>query len=126
MSLKNPNRWFLLLSSLIMIAIALVGYFMPSIHIPFATEGAAVKLYRFNYGVIAWMILLSNNLFAMRTYLIITGWIMIYMVVSNWTYLPPSQAFHFTFEDNILHSNVGLISIFIGVIYGEKQGSKSL
>jgi|GEM_PF-1972278 hypothetical protein len=126
MSLKNPNRWFLFLSSFIMISIVAMSYFVASTDIPFATEGVFVKLYRINYAVIAWMTLLSNNLSTIRTYLVITGWIMIYMVVSTWAYLPPSNAASFTFYDNILHSNIGLISIFIGVIYSSDDEIESL
>ncbi len=115
---KNPNYWFLLLSALLMTAIAVISYFFPS-KIPFATEGVPIKLYRLNYGIIAAMILLTNNLTAIRAYLIITGWIMIFFVVSTWINLPIENILHFTKQDNILHSNIGVISIFIGVIYSQ-------
>jgi len=117
---KNPNYWFLLLSALLMFAIALASYLMPN-KVPFATEGVPIKLYRLNYGIIAVMVLLTNNLLAIRTYLIVTGWLMIFFVVSTWLNLPPEDIMQFTKQDNILHSNVGVISIFIGVIYGESS-----
>lgn len=122
---KNPNYWFLLLSALIMTTIAVVSYFYPS-KIPFATEGVPIKLYRLNYGIIAGMVLLTNNLTAIRAYLIITGWIMIFFVVSTWMDLPIGNILHFTKQDNILHSNIGVISIFIGVIYSQPHSEKTL
>jgi hypothetical protein len=122
---KNPNYWFLLLSAVLMTAIAVISYFCPS-KLPFATEGVPIKLYRLNYGIIALMVLLTNNLTAIRAYLIITGWIMIFFVVSTWINLPIEDVLHFTKQDNILHSNVGVISIFIGVIYSQTPTEKSL
>jgi len=117
---KNPNYWFLLLSALLMSSIAITSYFMPN-KIPFASEGMEIKLYRVNYSIIAVMALLSNSLFIIRGYLILTGWLMIFFVVSTWLNLPPESILHFTKQDNILHSNVGVISIFIGVIYGQSH-----
>lgn len=122
---KNPNYWFLLVSAVLMIAIAVGSYFMPN-KIPFATEGVSIKLYRLNYGIIAVMVLLTNNLLAVRTYLIITGWLMIFFVVSTWLSLPFGSNFQFTKADNILHSNIGVISIFIGIIYTDPTKEKSL
>ncbi len=115
---KNPNYWFLLLSAVLMSAIAVASYFMPN-KIPFATEGVAIKLYRVNYGILAAIMLLTNNLLAIRTYLILTGWLMIFFVVSTWLNLPLENTLQFTKQDNILHSNIGVISIFVGVIYGD-------
>lgn len=120
---KNPNYWFLLVSALLMSSIAIASYFMPN-KIPFATEGVAIKLYRVNYSIIAAMVLLSNNLWVIRGYLILSGWIMIFFVVSTWLNLPLENILHFTKQDNILHSNVGVISIFIGVIYGQSHQHK--
>lgn len=115
---KNPNYWFLFLSALVMIAIATASYFVPG-KVPFATDGLLIKLYRINYAVLAMMVLLSNNMQVVRTYLIITGWLMIFFVVSSWLDLAPEGMFLFTKSDNILHSNIGVISIFIAVIYGD-------
>lgn len=120
---KNPNYWFLLLSALLMSSIAIASYFMPN-KIPFASEGLEIKLYRVNYSILAFMALLSNNLLVIRGYLILTGWVMIFFVVSTWLNLPPESVLHFTKQDNILHSNVGVISIFIGVIYGQSRQHK--
>ena len=92
---KNPNYWFLLLSALLMASIAVASYFMPN-KIPFASEGMGIKLYRVNYSIIALMALLSNNLFIIRGYLILTGWVMIFFVVSTWLNLPPETILHFT------------------------------
>ncbi len=117
---KNPNYWFLLLSALVMIAIGVASYFIPE-KIPLSANNLPVKLYRLNYGVLALMALLSNNLVIVRSYLIITGWIMIFFVVSTWVHFPIAGMFEFTKQDNILHSNIGVISIFIGVIYGESS-----
>ena len=122
---KNPNYWFLLLSALVMIAIATASYFVPG-KIPFASEGLLIKLYRLNYGILAIMALLANNLMIVRTYLILTGWLMIFFVVSTWINFPPEGFFQFTKPDNILHSNIGVISIFIGVIYGESDPEETL
>lgn len=121
---KNPNYWFLLLSALVMIAIATASYFIPS-KIPFATDGLFMKLYRLNYGILAIMALLSNNLMIIRTYLILTGWLMIFFVVSTWIDFPPEGFFQFTKADNILHSNIGVISIFVAVIYGDSNSANS-
>jgi hypothetical protein len=120
---KNPNYWFLLLSALLMSSIAIASYFMPE-KIPFASEGMGIKLYRVNYSIIAIMALLSNNLFVIRCYLILTGWIMIFFVVSTWLKFPAESILQFSKHDNILHSNVGIISIFIGVIYGPSHQHK--
>jgi hypothetical protein len=120
---KNPNYWFLFLSALLMSSIAVVSYFMPN-KIPFASEGIGVKLYRINYSIIALMVLLSNNISIIRCYLILTGWVMIIFVVSTWLNFPSESILHFTKQDNILHSNVGVISIFIGVIYGQSHQPK--
>lgn len=120
---KNPNCWFLLLSALLMSSIAIASYFMPN-KIPFASDGIGIKLYRVNYSILAAMALLSNNIKIMRGYLILSGWVMIYFVVSTWLNLPPESILHFTKQDNILHSNVGIISIFVGVIYGQSHQQK--
>lgn len=120
---KNPNYWFLLVSALLMSSIAIASYFIPN-KIPFATEGIEIKLYRINYALVAAMALLSNNLLVIRVYLVLSGWLMIFFVVSTWLNLPLENILHFTKQDNILHSNVGIISIFIGVIYGQSQQHK--
>jgi len=120
---KNPNYWFLLICVIIMTAIAIASYFIPN-KIPFATEGIGIKLYRINYAVLAIMALLSNSLNVVRGYLIVTGWVMVFLVVSNWLHLTPETIFQFTKQDNFLHSNLGVISIFIGVIYGKSTASK--
>lgn len=120
---KNPNYWFLLVSALLMASIAMASYFMPN-KIPFASEGVAIKLYRVNYAIIAGMVLLGNNLLMVRVYLILSGWLMIFFVVSTWLNLPLENILHFTKQDNILHSNLGVISIFIGVIYGQSHQHK--
>jgi hypothetical protein len=117
---KNPNYWFLLVCAIIMSAITIATYFMPN-KIPFATEGLGIKLYRINYAVLAIMALLSNSLPVIRGYLIVTGWAMVFFVVSNWLHLTPETIFQFTKQDNFLHSNVGVISIFIGVVYGKSS-----
>jgi len=117
---KNPNYWFLLLSALVMIAIATASYFVPD-KVPFATDGLLVKLYRLNYGILGIMAIISYNLKIVRTYLIVTGWLMIFFVISSWLDLTPEGMFLFTKPDNILHSNIGVISIFIAVIYGDSE-----
>ncbi|MBC7452056.1 MAG: hypothetical protein H7259_11270 [Cytophagales bacterium] len=123
MNLNNPNRWFLLISSLIMILIATASYVIPSSDIPFATEGIFVHLFRINYGIIAWMFLLGNSLMAVRAYLIITGWVLIYLVIANWLDLPPENLMHLTSADNVLNVNLGIISIFVGIMFGDKTNS---
>ena len=120
---KNPNYWFLFVSTLLMSSIAIASYFIPN-KIPFATEGIEIKLYRVNYALVAVMALLSNNLLIIRIYLIFSGWMMIFFVVSTWLSLPLESVLPFTKQDNILHSNVGIISIFIGVIYGQSSQHK--
>ena len=117
MNLKNPNRWFLLLSSFIMISIAAVAYILPG-RIPFAGEGMPVLLYRVNYAVLTWIVLIAGNMFLLRTYAVLSGWIMIFFVLCNWMHFFPDTLFHFTVGDNLLHTNIGLISIFIAVMYG--------
>lgn len=117
MNFKTPNRWFLLISSLIMVLIATASYIIPSTYIPFATEGIFVHLFRINYGLIAWMFLLSNNTMAIRSYLVVTGWVLVYLVIANWLDLPPEHLMNLSPADNILNTNLGVISIFIGIIY---------
>ncbi len=106
-----------------MSAIVVATYFIPN-KIPFATEGVGIKLYRINYAALAIMTLLSNNITIMRGYLIATGWMMVFFVVSTWLQLPLQDIFQFTKHDNFLHSNIGVISIFIGVVYGKSTGLK--
>lgn len=120
---KNPNYWFLLACATLMVAIAVASYFIPN-KMPFAVEGIEIKLYRINYAIVAIMALLSNNLTIIRSYLIISGWIMIFFVVSTWLHLSVENVFHFTKQDNFLHSNIGVISIFIGVVYGKSYHIK--
>jgi hypothetical protein len=122
---KNPNYWFLLVSALIMMGIAAASYYFPD-YISFATEGVGVKLYRFNYALVAAMALLTNSLFVIRGFLILSGWLMIYFVVATWLHLPPDSLVHFTKQDNILHTNLGIISIFVGVIYGAAPQKEAL
>jgi hypothetical protein len=122
---KNPNYWFLIVSALIMMCIAVTSYYFPD-HVPFATEGAGVKLYRFNYALVAAMVLLTNNLSIIRGFLILSGWLMIYFVVATWLHFPPDALVHFTKKDNILHTNLGIISIFVGVIYGAAPQKEAL
>jgi len=123
MNLKNPNRWFLLLSSLIMISVAGIGYLLPGKSL-FASEGMTVLLYRLNYAILTWIVLATGNDYFLRVYAILTGWVMIYFVLATWMSLPPDAVFHFTVGDNLLHTNLGLIAIFIAVMYGDTSDSE--
>lgn len=121
MKLTNPNHWVLLVASIVMMLIAGISYTTPSYNIPFATEGISILLFRINYGIIGWMFLLGGNLLAIRSYLIITGWMFVYLVVANWLELPPENLMHLTSADNVLNTNLGIISIFVGIIYSANK-----
>ncbi|MFN8416694.1 MAG: hypothetical protein U0U66_10215 [Cytophagaceae bacterium] len=123
----NANRWFLLGASLIMLGVGIVGIlYYKDIEFPFASGNRYVWLYRINYVILTWIILTSSNEKWVRMYGILSGWFMIYLVVGTWFQLPPATMFKLTAADNLLHTNLGLSSIFFALFFSEAKKNTTI
>jgi hypothetical protein len=112
---KNLNFLVLKFFAPILILTGILGYVIPEEYSLMSNENY-YNLFHINAGLIGMIILFTMNLTLIRGFNIAFGMIDLYQVFASYFGFFPEEVFKYTLTDNILHVDIGIALIFIGII----------
>jgi hypothetical protein len=112
---KNINFLVLKFLSPLFIITGIAGYFLPQEKIIISNE-AFYNLFHIDAGLIGIIILLTYKVKLVRSYNIFLGVIYLYQAFASYYKIFPDQVFKYTITDDIIHLDIGLTLILIGII----------
>lgn len=84
------------------------------------------SLFQINLGMIGCIMLFTNSLPLIRAYNIFLGLIFVYQAVASSLKFFPAGLLHYTLTDDIIHTDAGLILLFVGILATPDKKKKDL
>jgi len=114
-SQKNLNFLILKFLAPILILIGVLGYIIPNEYNLMSNENF-YNLFQINIGLIGMILLFTMNIKLIRGFNIALGAFNIYQVFSSYFGIFPDELFNYTLTDDIVHLDIGIALLFIGII----------
>lgn len=112
---QNINFLVLKFLSPLLIITGIYGYFLPK-GSGFISNEDFYNLFHIDAGLIGIIVLLTMNVKIVRGYNIILGIIYLYQAAASYLNIFPDETFKYTVTDDIIHLDIGLTLLLIGLI----------